>query len=249
MALEKMTNREQVLVLIVIATFVGGAYGLLRYVPQTKVLSELNATLQKNKDAVKNPKFPDAPEDDAEDLQDKDDEITETLNSLRVSMQNEEKKLAPIAESQDMLLKISEAARAAGVKVSESVPYLVQRADADLKDGKKQKVSKKSKQRRRSKALAKSGRGTQNLATGPDALGAIPKEGELIYQLVNDFEVARPLQKLSIEGGFKDIQSFIVALSNMQYQVTIVKLDIDVKFQTPAQGIPQPLLAKMIIAI
>ena len=247
MALEKMTNREQVLVLIVIATFVGGAYGLLRYVPQTKVLSELNATLQKNKDAVKNPKFPDAPEDDAEDLQDKDDEVTETLNSLRVSMQNEEKKLAPIAESQDMLLKISEAARAAGVKVSESVPYVVQRIDGTAVVEKK-KVSKRM-QRKLNKAARKAERTGAATATSGVTQGATPKEGELIYQLVNDFEEARPLQKLSIEGGFKDIQSFIVALSNMQYQVTIVKLDIDVKFQTPAQGIPQPLLAKMIIAI
>lgn len=248
MLLEKMTNREQVLVLIVIATFVGGAYGLLRYVPQTKVLSELKANLEVNKEAVKNPQFPEIPEDDAEDLQDKDDEVTQALNSLLLTMQSEEKKLSPIAENQDMLLKISEAARAAGVKVSESVPYLVQRVDAELKEDKKQIVTNRSKERRRSKALAKRGLSAQNLATSPNAQGALPREGELIYQLVNDFEEARPLQKLSIEGGFKDIQSFIVALSNMQYQVTIVKLDIDMKFQTPAQGVPQPLLAKMIVA-
>jgi hypothetical protein len=247
MALEKMTNREQVLVLIVIATFVGGAYGLLRYVPQTKVLSELNASLEKNKDAVKNPKFPDAPEDDAEDLQDKDDEITETLNALRVSMQSEEKKLAPIAESQDVLLKISEAARAAGVKVSESVPYLVQRVDG-TEIVEKKKVSKRM-QRKLNKAARKAYRTGATAATSGVTQGAIPKEGELIYQLVNDFDEARPLQKISVEGGFKDIQSFIQSLSNMQYQITIVKLDIDVKFQTPAQGVPQPLIAKMIIAI
>jgi Tfp pilus assembly protein PilO len=251
MAFEKMTQREQVLVLIVIGIFVGGAYALLRYVPQTKALNELSATLEKNKQEIKNPKFPDEPMDDAEDLKEKDDEITAQLNSLRISMETEERNLAPTSENQDMLLKISEAARAAGVRVIESVPYLVQRIDSDATNVKKKVVSNKSKERRRNKALLKKGQGAKIYTgmTGPGTQGAMPKEGELIYHLVNDFDEARPLQKLSIEGGFNDLQTFIQAVSNMQYQATIVKLDIEVKIQTPPQGMPQPLMAKMIIAM
>lgn len=246
-----MTQREQVLVLIVVGIFVGGAYALFRYVPQTKALNELSATLEKNKQEIQNPKFPEEPMDDAEDLKEKDGEITAQLNSLRISMETEEKNLAPTSENQDMLLKISEAARVAGVKVIESVPYLVQRIDADATDAKKKIVSNKSKERRRNKALLKKGQGARINAgmTGPGAQGATPKEGELIYHLVNDFDEARPLQKLSVEGSFNDLQTFIQAVSNMQYQATIVKLDIEVKIQTPPQGMPQPLMAKMIIAM
>ena len=98
MALEKMTNREQVLVLIVMATFIGGAYGLIRYVPKTKVLNELKVALEKNKEIVKNPQFPDTPYDDVEDLQDSESELSATLDSLKVNMLSESQKLAPIAE-------------------------------------------------------------------------------------------------------------------------------------------------------
>lgn len=252
MALEKMTQREQILILIVISIFIGGAYALLRYVPQTKVLNESSATLEKNKEEIKNPKFPEEPDEDAADLKEKEEELLAQLNTLRISMESEQAKLSPTNQNQDMLLKISEAARLAGVKVIENVPYLVQRIDAEAESAKKVDTTKsRSKQRRRIKALKKLGRGAEIYAgtTGPGAQGAIPKEGELIYHLVNDFEQARPLQKISVEGAFKDLQTFIQAVSNMQYQATIVKLDIDVKFQTPPQGMPQPILAKMIVAI
>lgn len=251
MNFEKMTQREQVLILIVVAILVGGAFALLRYVPQTKVLNQLSADLEKNKQEVKNPKFPEEPEEDVEELKDKAGGLKAQLDSLRITMETEEKKLATANDNQDILLRISEAARAAGVKVIESVPYLVQRIDAEATDGKTKKVEKKSKTRRRNKALAKMGRSPRISAgmTGVGAQGATPREGELIYHLVNDFDNARPLQKLSVEGSYRDLQAFMLAISNMQYQVTIVKLDIDVKIQTPPQGISQPLIAKMIIAM
>jgi len=252
MNFEKMTQREQVLILIVVAILVGGAFALLRYVPQTKLLNQLSASLEKNKQEVKNPKFPEEPEEDVEELKDKDEEVTAQLDSLRITIETEEKKFAAANDNQEMLLRISEAARAAGVKVIESVPYLVQRIDAEAVSSKKVDTKKsRSKQRRRNKALAKMGRSAKPITgmTGPGAQGTIPKEGELIYHLVNDFDNARPLQKLSVEGNYRDLQTFMLAISNLQYQVTIVKLDIDVKIQTPAQGIPQPLMAKMIVAM
>lgn len=252
MNFEKMTQREQVLILFVVGILVGGAFALLRYVPQTKVLNQLSATLEKNKQEIKNPKFPEEPEEDIEDLKDRDKQLSAQLDSLRISMETEEKKLAAPNDNQDMLLRISEAARAAGVKVIESVPYLVQRIDADTATATKVDTKKsRSKQRRRAKALAKKGISSKvnTGTTGPGAQGAIPKEGELIYHLVNDFDTARPLQKLSVEGSFRDLQTFMLAVTNMQFQTTIVKLDIDVKIQTPPQGVPQPLMVKMIIAM
>lgn len=252
MNFEKMTQREQILIMIVVAILVGGAFALLRYVPQTKALNQLSANLEKNKQEVKNPKFPEEPEEDVEDLKDKDEGLKDQLDSLRITMETEEKKLASANDNQDMLLRISEAARAAGVKVIESVPYLVQQIDAEAVSSAKVDTKKsRSKQRRRMKALAKKGLSSKvnSGVTGPGAQGAIPKEGELIYHLVNDFDNARPLQKLSVEGNYRDLQTFMLAISNLQYQTTIVKLDIDVKIQTPAQGIPQPLMAKMIIAM
>jgi hypothetical protein len=68
MTFDKLSNREQVLIFIVIATFVAGGYGLFRFVPELKKLTELQATVIANKEKVKNPQFPDEPMDDIEDL-------------------------------------------------------------------------------------------------------------------------------------------------------------------------------------
>lgn len=249
MAFEKMTNREQVLVFIVVGIFVLGAYGLVRYLPVSKSISELNASLEKNKQQVKTPKIPDEPVEFPEDLQERDTLLEEQLVVLRNSMDSYEKNLAPTG-NQDMVLKISEAARAANVKVIESVPYIVQRANGEVAIQNKPKLSKRA-QRKVDREARKKARKTGNVtASGPTGTqGATPKEGELIFHLVNDFEEARPLQKISVEGAFSDLQSFMQAIANMPYQTTIVKLDIDVKIQTPPQGVPQPLMARMIIAM
>ena len=45
MMLEKLTTREQVLIFIVVSTFVLGAYGLIRFIRESKKLAELSQTL------------------------------------------------------------------------------------------------------------------------------------------------------------------------------------------------------------
>lgn len=250
MAFEKMTSREQVLVMVVLGICVLGAYGLMRYVPQTKALGDLSKALEGNKAQIKNPKFPEEPDEDVDELQEKNMGVSSELEALLNAMETEEKKLVPVAENQDMLLKISEAARAAGVKVIESLPYIVQRKNGDVSAVNKQKVSKRV-QRKIEKEARKRARkaGASTSVSGSSTQGAVPKEGELIYHLVNDFNEARPLQRISVEGSFKDLQTFLQAVGNMQYQATVVKLDINVKIQTPPQGMPQPLMARLIIAM
>jgi hypothetical protein len=250
MAFEKMTNREQVLVFIVAGIFVLGAYGLVRYMPENKNISDLNKTLEKNKQQVKSPKIPEEPDEYPEDLIEREAPLEQQLMALRNRMDNYEKNLAPTG-NQDMVLKISEAARTANVKVIESVPYIVQRVNGGSTVAQnKPKLSKRTMRKlaREARKKARKSGNTSNVGA-TSTQGAIPKEGELIYHLVNDLEESRPLQKISVEGTFTDLQSFIQAVSNMPYQTTIVKLDIDVKIQTPPPGVPQPLMARMIIAM
>lgn len=246
MILEKLTNREQVLIMIVLTTFVAGTYGLLRFVPELKKLTEFKATVEKNVEKVKNPKFPEEPNEDPEELKEVQAEFEFELASLRSNLESLEGNLAP-TDNQEMLLKISEAARAAGVRVIESVPLVVQKKDGEATQAIAKKGSKRN-QRRQAREERKKARkaGTQN--TNPVAFN-VPKEGELIYRLVNELETPRPFQRISVEGSFTDLQRFIQSLRAMTWQATIVKLDIDVSIQTPPQGMPQPILVKMIVAI
>lgn len=247
MALDKISNREQVLIFIVVTTFVAGGYGLLRFVPQLKMVNELQATINTNLEKIKNPKFPDEPMEDIEDLKEKLGGLDTQLVSSRSNLDALEKNLAP-TDSQEMVLKISEAARAAGVRVIENVPYLVQRKEADaVNQANKPKLSKRA-QRKVDKDARKKALNTVG-GTVASAAGGIPKEGELIYRLVNELETSRPFQRISVEGNFADLQKFIQSVRSMPWQATIIKLDIDVAIQTPPQGMPQPISARMIIAI
>ncbi|MDP1659213.1 MAG: hypothetical protein Q8L73_07660 [Methylotenera sp.] len=248
MAFDKISSREQVLIFIVITTFVAGGYGLLRFVPQTKQLAELQATVKVNQDKIKNPNFPDEPTEDTEDLKDKLEDLENVMVNVRANLEALEKNLAP-TDSQEMVLKISEAARASGVRVIENVPYLVQRKDGETANqANKPKISKRG-QRKLDREARKKALQTGSGAAAGSANGGIPKEGELIYRLVNELETSRPFQRISVEGSFADLQKFVQSVRTMPWQATIVKLDIDVAIQTPPQGMPQPITARMIIAI
>lgn len=229
MKFDKLTNREQILIFIVILTFVAGGYGLLRFVPALKKQGELQATIAKNKAAIKSPNMPEEPFDDVDDLKEKITKLEAEFAGIEITLENAEKSLAP-TDSQEMVLKISEAARTAGVRVTESVPYLVPKKDGSTATA-QANVPKLSKRARRDRAK-KIASGSKRTSVMP-ATGNMPKEGELIYRLVNDLEISRPFQRLTVEGNFADLQTFIHALRAMPWQATVVKLDIDVAIQTP----------------
>lgn len=247
MAWDKLSNREQVLIFIVITTFVAGGYGLFRFVPQFKKLSELQSAIAKNQEKIKSPVFPEEPLEELDDLQEKLEDLQQVLADKRITLDSAEKNLAP-TDSQEMILKISEAARAAGVRVTESVPYLVQRKGGDAEtQTNKPKISKRAQRKldREAKKKARQNGGGAQASTS----GGVPKEGELIYRLVNELDNPRPFQRISVDGSFTDLQKFIQSVRSMSWQATIVKLDIDVAIQTPPQGLPQPITARMIVAM
>lgn len=247
MLFEKLSDREQVLIFIVIATFIGGGYGLLRVAPEMKHLAELQITVDKNKARLNNPQIPDEPEDQVEDLQETLEELAPELSISKVALENAQKNLAP-ADSQEMILKISEAARLAGVKVTETVPYVVQRKNATVvSEAHKPRLSKRA-QRKADRQARKNAQKAGAAPAPVNASGGNPQEGELIYRLVNDLDTPRPFQRLSVEGNFAEVQKFIQALRAIQWQATVVKLDIDVAIQTPPQGLPQPITARMLVA-
>lgn len=237
MAIEKFSLREQILMFLVVATVVGGSYGLFRFAPEHKRLNTLKDTVLANQEKVKNPTIVEEPAEDADDLQDSIDKLEAELASLKSTQESAEKNLAPI-DSQEMVLKISEAAREAGIRVIASVPYVVQR-----KDDATQVVKKISK--RKARRLAKAG-----VVSGAESVvGTKPKEGELVFKLVNSLENARPFQQISIDGNFTDLYQFIQSLKRLPWQATIVKLEIATGFQTPPPGISQPITAKLLIAM
>ncbi len=59
----------------------------------------------------------------------------------------------------------------------------------------------------------------------------------------------RPMQRLSLEGDYQSIFSFIHGLSSLPYQVTVVKLSITKASSDSPPGYPQRLMAEVILAL
>lgn len=249
MAIDKISNREQVLIFIVAATFVGGSYALFRFVPQLKNMAAVQATIAKNQEKVKNPVFPEEPNEDIGELKEKLALANESTEIVLANLAELEKNLAPTG-SQEMVLKISEAARAAGVRIIESVPYLVQKKAGEVVNQPvKSGLTKRQQRRADREARKKARKSGAKVEAGKIISGAIPKEGELIYRLVNDLDTPRPFQRISVEGNFADLQKFLQSLRSLPWQATVIKLDIDVAIQSPPPGVPQPITARMIVAM
>ncbi len=59
----------------------------------------------------------------------------------------------------------------------------------------------------------------------------------------------RPMQRLTLEGGYHSIYAFIHGLSTLPYQVTVVKLAIRKSSSDSPPGYPQRLVADLILAL
>lgn len=256
MVIEKLTTREQFLIFLVAATFVLGAYALFRFVPQNKVVAEKKAELVANQEKIKNPTFVDEPIDKPEKIALEIKQTEASLIGLNEELLQAEKRLAPIGspvEVQDVVVRISEAARISGLKVVKTQAYAVEKKEAD-KNAVKAPPAKLSRSERRAaraekkKARAVAAYASNAIESSTVALGK-PKEGELVYQLVNNLKTSRPIQQYYLQGNFYGLWKFIEAVKTQPYQVTIVKLDVSATKQTPPPGVPQPLNIILFIAM
>ena len=120
MAIEKFSTREQFLIFLVAATLILGGYSLFRFVPHNKKIGEQKAALVANQEKMKNPSILEEPVDDIEKLKNQITTLDKELVDANVALEKAEKNLAPVESQiqiQEILVKISEAARAAGLEV------------------------------------------------------------------------------------------------------------------------------------
>lgn len=242
MNLRNISTREQILIFFVALTVVAGGYGFLRYRPALKALAELQASNITTADHAQNAVIPEVPMDDPDELKEAFVDAEKELGATQLTMVDVEQRLAPI-DSQELRLSISDVANNAGVRIRENVPYLVQRT-AKAAAGEVVPARKLSKRQQR--AAARSGGAAP---VGAAVVAAAPKDGELIYRLVNDLDEPRPFQRMSIEGNFSQVQRFISELGKLTSLVTVAQIQMELSAQTPPSGYPQPLVVTMILAL
>ncbi len=262
MDLNRISARQQWLILIVIATLLATPYAIKRFWPAYEVLQSNQKKLTKNQDTIRNPNYPESPAEDEDDvheeilsLQAKVDE----LNSQTSALQNR----IPPFESQDVLLELSALARVNNINIIENVPYVVKRVeagDAAKGTGKSKKVqnqapvsrSAQRQARREARRLGQAGIGTGNSTS---IIGTQPRQGELMYDVVNKLDEARPLQLMTLQGTYFGLMGFFEGIKTMPFQVTLLNLNIDTQVQIPSQtqkniqGLPQLIRVSLIVAL
>lgn len=252
MSLNQLDTKKQFIILIIAATLLIGLYVNFRFLSAVNDVSQLNKQLQTDEALLKSPNIPEEPLEDIDDLKDRVSVLEVELEELTAQSSTLAKNL-PEINSQDVMLKISEAARTSRVRIVSNVPFLVRKrpnlaSSSSTASNKKLSIAE---QRKRERAVRKAMQRAKKIAAQSGAtaagVGAYTQEGELMDKLVNDFEVPRPLHEIKIEGTYQNIKTFIEALQGMPWQITVVKIDFSLLGQNTAQGFPQPLIVEMII--
>ena len=124
LVLNRMSGREQLLVLVTSIILVGGAYGGLRFYPANKAINATNTSIAAMDTAIRTGAIPEEPMEDVEDLkldlQDLEAELAET----RVLIGGVENILSP-PDTTEIRLAISELAKSSLVRITANEEYRV----------------------------------------------------------------------------------------------------------------------------
>ena len=237
-----MTGREQLLVLISAAIFLGGAYGMLRYRPALKSLAEMQLQTNKTEERLKTTIIPDAPDEDEESIRERMLEAEEKLAAAQTQLAELEMNLPP-TDAQEVKLKISELAQASRLLVRENLAYKI--GDATIAPTFAGGSTRKS--RRAARAAVKTAAAAPKLDAS--AVAYTPGIGlEMLDRYANP-DFSRPLQRLSLEGYYTDIRYFLDELQKLPWQVTVAQMQIETDLRQTEPGMPQPLRATLILAL
>ncbi len=241
-----MTAKKQMLLVGALVGLLTVAYVALRGVPAYQSLQQQASQLQADKQELAQPRYPEVPDEDPDELQAQLDALTAEVTALQTAMQGHLDALSTTS-NQDQILRISEIARANGVKVTENVPYVVPKAQVATPDKTASTSAGPAKTKTERKRQRKERRAITGTSSTSPTVGE--PEGTLIYQLVNSMSEPRPMQAMTLEGSFFDLKSFLQALSSMPAQMTVARIDISTKSDVMTQGMPQGLQVKMILAM
>lgn len=259
MNLKKMTLREQLLTVFTIAVFVFGGYGMLRFYPMHKKISEMSSSADSMETAVKTGRIPDAPPDDVRSLNKQLEELSKELENAQVMTREVEKKLSG-PDTTALRLAISEVARNALVRIDANEEFRVTgRVEAAggqaAQPAKTRNVSSSDRKRMARNARARAARTAQ---AGGGMVSAIPRTTatvspnmvpEVVARMGMGAELERPMQRLTMEGTYAGLMRFLKGLEELEQMVTVVQMTVAQTPQQPPPGYNQRVTATLVIAL
>ncbi|PHS25894.1 MAG: hypothetical protein COA83_04320 [Methylophaga sp.] len=232
MTLSKLKQTEQILLATVIVVLILGAYSLLRFIPENKTIVTLQKQAERTAIKLQTARIPDEPEQDVEELLHQLDEQEQVLALINTMADNTTQRLAPFG-SQQLMVRISELARTTRMRIRSNEAYqAINRARAT-----KFKSSLKSKSRPKARVVT----------TEVDAI--LPENYNWIDRMSAKTMFHRPIQRLVLEGDYQSLRAFIHGLEGLEWQVTVVQLNIELMPAAPMRGYAQLLRSELVLAL
>ncbi len=221
-----LSNREKVLVGIVVLVFVGGGYGVLRARPMLKAIADMKVAIQAGEDKLRKTVIPEEPNESPATLQKQQAEAEAELAVHKQEAEQIESRLAPPG-SQELRLRISDLAADAHLRVLINQAYSLNKAAKATAPAAAYPQTRRG--ARQAARDARRAAAAQASAAAPAAPGALaPASGMhgLMFDMANGTDFQRPLQELGLEGSFDDTQKFLEGLQSLPWQVTPVQVQI-----------------------
>lgn len=250
MKLNKMTLREQIIVLVAFLVIIGGAYGAFRFYPANQKIIDIKKNTQMMDVAIKTGKVPEEPFESAADLKlDLADLETELVNT-RNMITGVEQRLV-IGDTTEVRLAISEVARKALVRINLNEQYLV---TVPPQPGAATTLNPQATQKRLGDAAQRRARNARRASRTAGAMASVnqvsPEQATaLIRKMAVNGPMERPMQRLSMEGTYAAVMNFIQGLDEMDKMATILQLQLIPVPQAPPPGYNQRLTVTMVLAL
>ncbi|MDZ4097354.1 MAG: hypothetical protein U1E13_01505 [Methylophilaceae bacterium] len=260
MKLNKMSLREQVVVLIVALVIIGGAYGTFRFYPANKAIVDIKKNTQMMDSAMKTTVIPEEPFESADDLKLDLAYLEEELTDAKAMLTMVEQRLST-SDTTEVRLAMSEVARTSLIRINANEefrvilpPPLATVAKTTTTKGATAEPPKRlgDAAQRRLRRQAREARQANRYGAGVSraVATATPEQvTDLVRKMAVNGAMERPMQRLTMEGTYAAIMRFIQGLEDMDKMVTIVHLQMMPTPQSPPPGYNQRLTATMVLAL
>ncbi|MBW6453158.1 MAG: hypothetical protein K0A92_05165, partial [Methyloprofundus sp.] len=205
----QLNPREQWLSALVISFVILGGYALLRFIPANNEIAGLEEKIKKTQYKLLKTQVSEEPDEDVEALRTELDKIKTDIAEINEMSSNLTQRLAPF-DSQSLKLEISQLAKRSKVFIRRNEKMQVDNVLPNQAN--KNYRKKKQKQKQPSQTL------TQDLI--------LPESADWVRRMSPGTLFYRPMQRVELVGSFLGIRQFIHGLSDLSYQVTVVKINI-----------------------
>lgn len=260
--LNNMSQREQVLVLVVALIIISGVYGTFRFYPANKAILDIKKNAEMMNNAIKTGVVPEEPFESADELKLDLADLEEELDAAKTMLNMVEQRLST-SDTTEVRLAVSEVARTSLVRINANEEFKVMlpapvAAPVANTPSKGKGVTAEPPKRlgdaaqRRLRRQAREARQASRYGAGVGravATASPEQVTELIRKMAVNSVLERPMQRLTMEGTYAAIMRFIQGLEEMEKMVTIVQLQMMPTPQTPPPGYNQRLTATIVLAL